>query len=590
MATACAAMTAAVLAACASEPATELRSYSTLDAPTEPEPTSSSPSPSTPVASDGIDVIVTASGGGGLIDSVEVRHLTVAATPTEGAPWIEFDLVLDYGSAEPDRVVVRPTGAGFVTALGDPPMLQLSGPACEEPVVCSEDARTVTLGRLAPAALGYEITPLVGPEELIDARTLVTTLTPTFDFDHPALDDREMSIEVRVDIAPASPAPSGDTTPIATPATPLTIVGGSFDLLEFPAAAVADGPEQLAAILSPAPSPVDVDGLGIDWSTHAAIVLSTPNNACPRLLAGLDITDRRAEPVFVSAGYLACNEPLTSHTVIASVERSALDDVDELVLAAEPSYFGEPVIATVDITPGTSTSRETIPTEADFGDVLGTTDLPAKGEATTATLTNGTPVFVVHHHDGTISALDPRGAIGYGGSEMSRQYELVRWTASSRNFLGSAAWDEYGRRLDGFRSTDLKGYATRVVDGVVEIGSPVDAPAGSPIAATTVPPAMAGTAVSLNDPISFDEALDLPVGTTALIDAVVVVDPDGARVCAGEGPDRAVVPCPRGSPSADGTRATPGARSAWFGPLLATRTETGFTRIAATGGSAGGAL
>jgi hypothetical protein len=213
--------------------------------------------------------------------------------------------------------------------------------------------------------------------------------------------------------------------------------------------------------------------------------------------------------------------------------------------------------------------------------------LPPRGEAAVANLTDGAPVFVVHHHDGTVSALDPRAAQGD-----STQLQLVRWTAATRHFLGGGAWDEYGRRLDGFRSTDLLGFATRVTGDVVEIGASVDPPAGSPITATTDPPAMADLTAGPSVTIDLPGALRLAAGSTAWIDADVVIDPDGAHVCHAQTFQGSIEldPCPPDSPVVDDLVATPGSRSIWFGPLLITRTSTGFEHVTAIGGVAATAL
>lgn len=101
---------------------------------------------------------------------------------------------------------------------------------------------------------------------------------------------------------------------------------------------------------------------------------------------------------------------------------------------------------------------------------------------------------------------------------------------------------------------------------------------------------MANAAIPLSDPINLDQALAEPPGTTALIDATVIIDPDGAHICPVESQRFPIQPCPPGAPTADGIAAQPNSRNAWFGPLLATRTATGFAHIAPTGGYAGGTL
>lgn len=411
----------AAIAGCAADSSPQGTADSVIATTSAPDdPTSTAPSGSaqqTPSSIE-IDAIVTASGGGGLIDSVEIAGLAAVSEPAVGQPWLTFDLVFNYCCGDPNSVVFDPHEDDFDISIGDPAALQLAGPACDPPLSCTAQTRTLALTAPGPVGLAFQLTPLVSAAELLHAGSIRTKLTPTFNFEHPGLDDQTMSIDLRIDVRPYVPASSGVTTPVVTPTRPVTNLGGGFQLLTFPFAAVAGDAAQLTAILAPSTQPVDVNTLGIDWSTHAAIVLTIPTNTCPPLLAGLKITDRRAEPAFVAAGYRGCNDPLLSHTVIASVERNELADVDELVLPTDPPYFDAPVSVPVNITPGPAAPTPSPPAaSAPFGDLLGTVALPARGEATIATMTNGTPVFVVRHHDDTISALDPRAATADSGND-----------------------------------------------------------------------------------------------------------------------------------------------------------------------------
>ncbi|MGH9271217.1 MAG: hypothetical protein ACRDZ2_08080 [Ilumatobacteraceae bacterium] len=187
-----------------------------------------------------------------------------------------------------------------------------------------------------------------------------------------------------------------------------------------------------------------------------------------------------------------------------------------------------------------------------------------------------------------MSALDPRAEDAYVETNGSKV--LVIWESSTRTFLSGGAWDEFGRRIDGFRTTDLRGFATRVVGDVVEIGVAVSPPSGSPIASTADPPAMSDAEIPITAPISLEQALAMPAGSLALIDATVIVDPAGAFVCAVSDPDRAVETCPAGSPIAEGIPLQPGVRATLYGPLLVTRTSSGFAEIVATGGYGSTAL
>lgn len=393
------------------------------------------------------------------------------------------------------------------------------------------------------------------------------------------------SSEVTIDSAPSPSSSAGDTTPTATEARPVTVVGGGLHLVDFPLLGVADNVETLAELVSSSSKPIDAEALDIDWPAEAALVVSIGSDLCPPILSGIRIDNGTATPIFVNAGYSMCEEPLVSYTVIAAIDRNLLVGVNEVRLAAETSYSDRDVIAAVDVSPAKA-DRVIEPTEVTFGDQTGTATLPPLGEATTTILTNGTPVYVVHHHDGSISALDPRGA----DRDIDGLHQIVGWVAATRNFVNHGAWDEYGRRLDGFRATDLVGYATRVIDNQVEIGSIVAAPSGAPITATDDPPAMSDITLTPDEAITVQAALELAVGTTTWIVGSVHARPDSVVVCEIPAGTNQVDSCPEGSPTADGIRTTPGSATTYFGPLLATRTDNGFSHIASTGGYGSSAL
>jgi hypothetical protein len=328
----------------------------------------------------------------------------------------------------------------------------------------------------------------------------------------------------------------------------------------------------------------------VNWNSQAVLVLSIGEDLCPALLTSIEVTDGIARPVFVSAGYLSCEQPLVPYTVIAAVDRSILADVSELEVSAEAAFADVDTVVPVSVTPAVG-EQALNPVDVAFGERSGAVPLPPRGETVAGVLDDGTPVFVVHHHDGTISVLDPRGA----DQNVDGLYQVVRWVAATRNFLGRGAWDEFGRRLDGFRSSDLTGFATRVVDGQVEIGSEVPAPAGSPITDSSAPPAMADRSIEAAPIRDLDEATELPTGATAWVNAVVLSLPDSSSVCElNDDEDSSTEParrgCPAGSPTADGIAGTPGYVNFYGGPLLATRSPDGFERIAATGGYGGDVL
>ncbi len=543
----------------------------------------STPSGSVPATSSGDwDVLVTANGGGGLVDSVGTTDLEILGGTGPDDPWLRFGLALNYCCGEPNAVVYEPNQWSFDIGDGQ---LRMDGPLCDGPVECTETGRRVQLAPNATTVVQFEVFRSVTGSAPVSEGTLTVDTAPLFDWDFDAIEDEPMSIRVRFDISGPVPPPTGDTTPTTTDGLPVTIVGGGLGVLDFPFLGVADNGNELADLVSTAAEPIDTAVLDIDWPTEAVLVLSIGSNLCPPILNGLQIDNGTATPVFVNAGYLMCEDPLVPYTVLAAIDRELLVDVDEITVSADTSYAEQDTVASIDVSP--ATAGPTIePTEVTFGETTGTATLPPRGEARTAVLTDGTPVYVVHHHDGTISALDPRGA----DQSIDGLHQIVTWVAATRTFLNRGAWDEYGRRLDGFRASDLVGYATRVINDQVQIGSSVSAPAGSPITQTNDPPAMSDLTITPGEALAVDAATELSVGTTSWIAGSVHARPDSALICDIPAATIQSEPCPTGSPTAEGIPTTPGSANTYFGPLLATRTNEGFNRIASTGGSAGTAL
>ena len=460
------------------------------------------------------------------------------------------------------------------------------GPACGGLVDCSDPGvRRIALVAHAGNPLEFEVA-WEAADALTAPITFTTELTPTFVFDADALQPRPMAIMVTIRLEAASAPLDGITTPVSTPHEAVTVVGGGLGSLQFPLAAVADSPADLEEVLAPAESPIDVSALQVDWPSQAAVVLVIPSDLCPPILAGLESVGSALEPIWVNPGYLGCEQPLLSYTVIAAVDRTALSSASALRLPSDPTFFDGPVEAPIEVAAGDARTLPELSRPSDLESVQGVADLPRRGEAAVAVLNSGRPVAVVHHHDNTVSAIDLRSRTGRGGD-----MTIVRWN-TSRYFIGRGVWDEYGRRVDGDRATDLPTYATRVMNGVVEIGQEVPTPAGSPMTSQTNAAAMADVALVPDEDLallSLEEALALPVGTTAFVDISVVVGPEGAFVCHHD-VTAAITPCPDGSPVAESYTAIEDARTVRFGPILATRTETGFTEIAPTGGSAGSSL
>ena len=531
---------------------------------------------------DDFELSVTAVGGGGLIDSVEIDALTGLET-VDGGVTASFDLVLQYCCGEPNEVVFEDAADDWSRRFEDRGPV-LSGPSCGRLVDCS------TPGERRVALRAHDANPVEfelswESSDALAVEALTTELTPTFVFEAATLGTVEMSIILTVRLDPALGAPSGITTPVSTPHREVTVIGGGLDVLPFPIAGIADAPSDLALLLAPAAGVIDVADLGVDWPAQAVVVLAIPSDLCPPVLAGFEHVEDSLQPVWHDPGYVFCEEPLLSYTVIAAVDRTLLSTAASLVLPDTQPYFDTEVVVPIDISPGSGRTIASDLAPAELTEVQGTAPLPDSGEAVVAVLADGRPVLVVRHHDNTVSAIDLRSETGLDGD-----MTVVRWT-TSRYLIGNGAWDEYGRRVDGDRSTDLRTYATRVTDGVVEVGQLVSPPIGSPLTSRTDRPAMANVALSPGNEVellSLEDALLLPPGVTVFVDASVVVGPEGAYVC--KQLRLVVEPCPDDSPEAESYEPTPDWRTVRKGPLLATRTTTGFTEIAPIGGYGGSTL
>lgn len=89
------------------------------------------------------------------------------------------------------------------------------------------------------------------------------------------------------------------------------------------------------------------------------------------------------------------------------------------------------------------------------------TTVPPRGQASAAFLTDGRPVFVVHHDDGAVSVIDAFSTHRPWGFE-----ELVGWCPSIRQFVEwahGAVYDEDARYLAGPAASGLQTFAFDVL-------------------------------------------------------------------------------------------------------------------------------
>lgn len=512
-----------------------------------------------------VDVFATATGRGGCIDSVSIEQFE---RPADG--FVTFSLAFWHGcGGEPSFLRISERGA--VSAPDSVETMRLLGPDCSAPDVSCEGTAIDT--RLP---VGYASVPLRLDLRGGDRRPVLGESTINLRAQYRGGNGRTADVDLQFTVLTEElvPEPQGATTPGHRPAGPWSTVWGGFGTLQRGSVELADSADDLEQIIGE----IQVDG--IHWPSQAAVVLAIGTDACPPVFAGFEVDGRSAKPNYRNPGYEGCIAPGLSSTTIVAVDRDWLRMLDELVAPHSGNRLPIDVSETLDDRPA---PPPIVPT---FNEIRGRVPVPLPGEADAHILAQGQPMIVVRHQDGTISAFDAVAPTdsAFGG----RARSIVRFVGSTRNFLGGGAWDEFGRKLDGPISEDLTSFATRVVDGVVEIGDPVALPAGARLGGLTSRRAMGDARIELGDPISLAEALTLPIGHTAFVAAQVEVGPQDARMCSADPLAETIERCPDDSIRVEGFTIDPTRRTTWFSPLLVRRTGNGFDRIVTLGGSGSG--
>ena len=168
--------------------------------------------------------------------------------------------------------------------------------------------------------------------------------------------------------------------------------------------------------------------------------------------------------------------------------------------------------------------------------------VPPIGQTDTAFLSDGSPVFVVHHRDGTISVLSAISTHRPWGVGV-----IIGWCAPARDFEDwkhGSFWDETGAKVAGPAPSGLETYPIVKVDGgrvevsdAVNAGRPLGSPPGRPRngpqcynhsgPGTNLVPDFAGRpSYELRDALRTQ-----PSGLVVLRDVVLRYDRNGVRVC-----------------------------------------------------------
>lgn len=233
--------------------------------------------------------------------------------------------------------------------------------------------------------------------------------------------------------------------------------------------------------------------------------------------------------------------------------------------------------------------------------------LIAKGETVRVLLSDGTPVWEVRHHDGTVNVF--AAAAPSVLEPVSGLQVMTFWVPGERRFFGVGIYDEDGRMLgypgsgnaipalDRRSARDLARYGTRIQEHEVAIGRRVQGRTRRLDASATVgaPASFRDDQIVSFDPrlsrlpvVSLEEAVSRPPGTVVLADAALVMDEQNPpRLCSGgHRLDRVpFAPCPASSTTSSTLRTheRPGWVSAVSGPLFLRVDNQSVTDVVAFG-------
>lgn len=144
-------------------------------------------------------------------------------------------------------------------------------------------------------------------------------------------------------------------------------------------------------------------------------------------------------------------------------------------------------------------------TEVDAG--LGVLDLPPVGSVEPGLLTDGSPVFVVHDLDGTVSVLQAEST--------HNPEEPVAWCPSSRTIDGllfGSRWDTHGRYVAGPAPRDLASYQIRLDGERIVVLAHIESAPRSPTSDGFAGPNCESTGDYRTHP-HFESESQLPVGS-----------------------------------------------------------------------------
>ena len=313
------------------------------------------------------------------------------------------------------------------------------------------------------------------------------------------LEDPPGERRLRVDVpllpdenpAPSSTPPSGPPNTDPVPAPPVD----SFEVL-----AVQAGMDM--GVLR---SAVDIEELArlwadgrlegqlpeLDFDRWIVVSIAIPDDACPPTLGEFDVTDGAIwTAVFVETAN-ECIEPLIPKTYVVAIDRSSVSPRFTLRLPGDPTFDFEEQRLEIKVPDAGDPPAVTEPVPENVDDPESVVPLPDRGDAVSLIADDGTPWWIVHHEDGTASALPAvtriSNTLGVESLAVDERGAIVRWRPNARRFeAGALAFDEYGRALTTGRDDDLADYTAEIRgDTVIVRPSGVDRVPADPVRPST---------------------------------------------------------------------------------------------------------
>ena len=313
----------------------------------------------------------------------------------------------------------------------------------------------------------------------------------------------------------------------------------------------------------------------VDFDRWIVVSIAIPDDACPPTLSEFTLMDSGIwTPLFVETAQ-ECEQPLIPKTYVVAIDRASVSPRFTLRLPGDPVFFEvKEQRLEVEVRPSGDPAPVTEPTGANVDGPEWVVPLPDRGEAESLQADDGTPLWIVHHEDGTVSALPAitpnTNTLGTKTLAVDQRGVIVRWRPDARRFeAGVLAFDEYGRSLTTGRDDDLAVYTAEVRgDTVVVRPSGLDRVPGTPA------PASAPSSEPAVDP-ALPEVKPLPAVLSAgwsQIDATLVSHRGTWKICDVDrsAPVPELATCPNDALVATGLEGghDEGYTNWYFGPLV----------------------